>query len=186
MRSWRRAAVWATSGTAVAIVAAGVPASASVHSSGMARTGPETVSGAVYGKAALANVVSIPVALTGLVKTSGFLGVNNNSNARTHTVTTKAGNLVVRATNKPTQRQSLNPTTCRAIFIIDGTFKVLGAESTGAFTGASGPGAFQVRFGATLPRYASGVHKGQCNSNAQPEMKGALEAFVASVVLTTR
>jgi hypothetical protein len=56
----------------------------------------------------------------------------------------------------------------------------------GKFAGATGPGAYQVFFGAYAPRYTSGKHKGQCDtaSNAVPLAKGAVATFLAAGVLT--
>jgi hypothetical protein len=59
-------------------------------------------------------------------------------------------------------------------------------KSTGKFAGATGPGAYQVFFGAYAPRYTSGKHKGQCDtaSNVVPLAKGAVATFLAAGVLT--
>jgi len=82
--------------------------------------------------------------------------------------------------------QTANTKTCLVSFTQDLTFTVLGAKSTGAFAGASGPGAAQVYFAAFEPRYTSGKHKGQCNNNANPLAKGAVASILASIVLTVK
>ena len=63
---------------------------------------------------------------------------------------------------------------------------MVGSRSTGAFAGASGPGAVQVSFGATAPRFKSGPKKGKCNFRGRPKTKGAVASFLGSVVLTVR
>lgn len=97
---------------------------------------------------------------------------------------TKAGNLVVQRTGTPTHSQSINKKTCRVTFAQDLTLKLLGSQSTGAFAGASGPGAAQISFSAILPRYTSGPNKGQCDTSANPKAKGAVANFLADAVLT--
>jgi hypothetical protein len=66
------------------------------------------------------------------------------------------------------------------------TVNVVGSKSTGAFAGASGPGAAQIYFAAYAPRFKSGPHKGQCNGKAPPLAKGAVASFLASAVLTVK
>lgn len=170
--------------TAVVVLAAG-PALASSQASTKSVTGPEVISGALYGKAALPNNLVIPVRLRGVVGAHGTLTVNG-SNSKTHTVSSSAGNLVVQQTGKPQSTQTENTKTCFFTFTQYVTFSVLGGKSTGAFAGASGPGAAQVYFAAFEPRYASGKHKGQCNGNANPIAKGAVASFLASIVLTVK
>ena len=57
------------------------------------------------------------------------------------------------------------------LFRVHPGFSGLGGKSTGAFAGASGPGAARIYFTAFEPRYTSGKHKGQCNGNANPLAK---------------
>jgi hypothetical protein len=151
-------------------------------------TGPESITGTVHGKAATANVPNIPLSFTGVVATTdhGFeLGGSASSN--THTLTTPAGKLTVTATGQQEQSQTLNPKTCWTTYTVDQQITFVASKSTGKFAGASGPGAYQVYFGAYLPRYTSGKDKGQCNTsnNAQPLTKGAVATFLAAGVLTT-
>jgi hypothetical protein len=174
---------------AASVALAGVPALASSHASGgKAVTGPEVIAGAVLGKRALASAPIIPLGLVGLVNTRSAvnLGGSGPHKGSVKTLRTPAGNLTVMVTAKPHNSQSLNNRTCRFSFTTDITVTVVGGKSTGAFAGASGPGAVQVSFAATAPRFKSGPRKGQCNFNGQPQAKGAVASFLGSLVLTVR
>jgi hypothetical protein len=169
-------------GSAAALVLAGGPALASTTRS---VTGPEVISGALHGAAALSNNPVVPVTLRGLVTARGTVSLGSSS-SKTHTVPSTAGNLVVLGTGYKHSTQTQNTRTCHFTFTQDITFSVLGGQSTGAFAGASGHGAAQVRFAAFEPRFTSGPHKGQCNGNAPPLAKGAVASFLASIVLTAK
>lgn len=169
---------------AAALMLAVPSALAATHHAAASVTGPEVLSGSVQGQAALANAPHIPLTLQGVVPTSAPGFVLGHSHSTTHTVKTKAGNLVVQQTGKPAHSQSINKKTCRVAFTQDLTISVLGSQSTGAFAGASGPGAVQVYFSAILPRYTSGPKKGQCNPSGAPKAKGAVADFLADAVLT--
>jgi hypothetical protein len=176
-------------GTVVAAGAAalmlGVPAAlAGTHHAAASVTGPEVLTGSVQGQAALASAPHIPLALQGVVPTSAPAFVLGHSHGTTHTVKTKAGNLVVQQTGKPASSKSVDKNTCRGTYIQDLTFSVLGSKSTGAFAGASGPGSAQIYFSAVSPRYTSGPKKGQCDFAGEPEAKGAAADFLADAVLT--
>jgi hypothetical protein len=168
-----------------ALVLSGGTALASSHAGARSVTGPEVISGALHGKAAVANNPIVPVTLRGVVSAHGTLSLGT-SKSKTHTVSSSAGNLVVQGTGYKHATQTENMKTCRFTFTQDITFNVLGGKSTGAFAGTSGPGAAQVYFAAFEPRYTSGKHKGQCNGNANPLAKGAVASFLASVVLTVK
>jgi hypothetical protein len=101
---------------------------------------------------------------------------------------TSAGDLVVQRNSHvhATGTQTENAKTCWYTFTGDSAFNAAGGESTGAFAGASGPGAVHIYFGAFQPRYTSGNDKGRCNGSANPLAKGAVESFLASVVLTVK
>ena len=170
-------------GTAVLVLAA-VPALASSQASAKSVTGPEVISGALYGKAAVANNPIVSVTLRGVVNAHGTLSLGSSTSTK-HTVMSSAGKLVVQGTGTQSS-QTANPKTCRFTFTQDVTFTVLGGKSTGAFAGSSGPGAAQVYFAAFQPKYTSGPHKGQCNTNANPLAKGAVASFLASIVLTRK
>ena len=159
-------------------------ASSAAHTS---VTGPEVVSGAVHGKAAIANTTHIPLRLTGVVATTdrGFVLGNGPSNAE-HTLTTRAGKLTVKPEGKQHMVQTFNPKTCRISFTSRQQFTFVPGKSTGKFAGATGPGAYQISFAAFAPRFKSGKHKGQCNTanNVQPLAKGAVATFLAAGVIT--
>ena len=149
-------------------------------------TGPEVVSGQVYGKAAIANVTHIPLTIAGIVPTSDRGFVLGPGGGNQHTLTTAAGKLTVRRSGKPIQTQSVNAKTCRVTFTQRAQFSFVPSLSAGQFAGASGPGAYQITFSAYVPRFTSGKDKGQCNlgNNVQPLAKGAVATFLAAGVLT--
>ena len=171
----------AVAGSTAVLVLAGGPALASTKSV----TGPEVISGAVYGEAALANTPAIPLTFRGVVRAHGTLTLTT-SKSHTQTIPSSAGTLVLKGTGYQHTTQTANLKTCFFAFTQDLTFSVLGGKSTGAFAGASGPGAAQIYFAAFEPRYTSGKHKGQCNGNANPLAKGAVASALASVVLTVK
>ena len=183
-------AAMAVAGTVSMALVAGVPALASSQAAASrAVTGPEVISGSVHGKAALANAPIIPLQWQGLVTTKSVINLGGGGGPHkgsVKTLTSPAGKLTVMVTSTPTQSQSFNTKTCRFSFVQDIPVTVLGGKSTGAFAGSSGPGAAQVSFAATGPRFKSGPKKGQCNPNGNPIVKTAVASFLASLVLTTR
>jgi hypothetical protein len=181
----------ATAGGTAALVLAGVPALASTHAaSAKTTTGPEVLSGAVHGKAANVNTTRIPLTYRGVVNTHGVvtLGGGNVHKGSVKTVTSRAGKLTIRVSDKPQTSQTFSSKTCKFTETLDLTYNVVGSKSTGAFAHSSGPGAVQVYFAAFAPRYKSGPKKGKCNTsnNAKPRNKGAVASFLASTVLTVR
>ncbi len=177
----------ALAGGAASLLLAGVPALASTHP-GKSITGPEVLAGTVYGKAALVNAPTIPLQWRGLVYTHSMihLGGGGTHNGNVKKLPSPAGVLTVRISSKPQSHQSFDMKTCRLTFTEELPVTVVGSMSTGAFAGASGPGAAQVRFTAFTTRYKSGPHKGQCNGNGKPLAKGATASFLASTVLTLK
>jgi hypothetical protein len=166
----------------VALTLAGVsPAFASPAAKTV--TGPEAITGAVYGKAAIANVPHIPLTFAGLVATTDR-GFTLGGTANTHTLATPTGKLTVTGIGKQINTQTMNTKTCHFSYTSRQQFRFVAGKSTGAFAGASGPGAYQVYFAAYEPRYTSGKHKGECNGNAEPLAKGATARFLAAGVLT--
>jgi hypothetical protein len=159
-------------------------ASSAAHT---AVTGPEVVSGAVHGKAAIANNTHIPLHLSGVVATTdrGFVLGNGPSNAD-HTLATAGGKLTVKPVGKQHSTQTANAKTCHVSFTERQQFTFVASKSTGKFAGATGPGAYQISFRAYFPRFTSGKHKGQCNfsNNAVPLKKGAVATFLAAGVIT--
>jgi hypothetical protein len=173
----------------IAVVAlASVPALASSGHAAKSITGPEVIAGTVHGKKALANAPVMSLKLTGVVAahSSINLGGSGPGPGSTKTFKTSAGKLTVKITAKQQTTQSLNPRTCLETFANYVVVSVVGGKSTGAFAGASGPGAAQIFFRATAPRFTSGPHKGQCNPNGQPKAKGAFASFLGSLVVTTK
>jgi hypothetical protein len=170
--------------SAAAIFASVSPAFASPAAT--MTTGPEAVSGAVFGAAALANVTHIPLALAGVVVTTDKAFVLGPGGGNTHTLVTPAGKLTVTGVGKETMTMTVNSRTCFFTDIASQQFTFVAAKSTGKFAGASGPGAYQVFFGAYVPRFTSGKHKGECDlaNNVQPLTKGAVAKFLAVGVLT--
>jgi hypothetical protein len=149
-------------------------------------TGPEAISGSAHGKAAIANVTPIPLTLAGVVATTDHGFSLGPGGGNTHTLTTPAGKLTVTGFGKTETTQTMNSTTCYFTYTARQQFKFVPGKSTGKFAGATGPGAYQVFFGAFAPRFTSGKHKGECDtaSNAQPLAKGAVATFLAAGVLT--
>jgi hypothetical protein len=173
---------------AAALLVAGGGLAVASASSSASVSGPEVVSGAVHGKAALANVTHIPLTLAGVVGTTDRGFALGPGGGNTHSLATPAGKLTVRGTGKQAQTQTLNPKSCRFSDVVRQKFNFVPNLSTGAFAGASGPGAYQITFAAYAPRYTSGPHKGQCDTsnNAQPLAKGAIASFLAAGVLTVK
>ncbi len=184
-RRIRMGALAAAAGAALLISSGPALASATRPAS---VTGPEVISGAVYGKAANAKTPHIPLTLTGVVVTTDRGFVLGNGYRKTHTLTTRAGRLTVTAVGKQSTTQILNLKTCHLSFTIRQRITFVPGKSTGSFAGASGPASYQVRFAAFFPRYTSGKHKGQCNTSntARPLNRGAVASFLAAGVLTVR
>jgi hypothetical protein len=183
-------AALAIAGAAAPLVLAATPAMASSQTVGHASTiTPETAYGAIYGKPATAEHVTIPLSWQGLVDTHGTFAGHGNPPAKgkEHTFPTAAGNLVGLVTAPPKQSQTFNASTCHFTFTTTVAFAAVPAKSTGKFAGATGPGAVKVYFAGYGPRYTSGPSKGQCNtSSSAPELtKGAVASFVLGAVLTT-
>jgi hypothetical protein len=181
-----KALILAAAGGAIAVLLNGGSALAGTQLTSRTVTGPEVISGAVFGAAANVNQPRIPLYLRGVVNTTDPNFVLTDSASKHHTLFTRAGQLRVLVTGNEQDTQSLNYKICHATFTARATLTVLGG--TRAFAGASGPGAYQVRFAAFFPRYTSGKRKGQCNfsSKAKPLNRGAVASFLATAVLTVR
>ncbi|HEY1822507.1 MAG TPA: hypothetical protein VGG83_21490 [Trebonia sp.] len=178
----RIAGLVATASATLMLVGAGI-ASASPNPGPRHVTGPEIITGSAYGRAALANNPRIPLKLSGLVRaTDNNFRLGGNGN--THTLSTSAGWLTVTTVGRQTTRQTLNPRSCYMTDTIRQSLVFVPRKSTGKFTGASGPGSYQVSFAAYVPRYTSGKHRGACDTNAQPLARGAVVNFHAAGVLT--
>jgi hypothetical protein len=175
----------AAAGGAALLLAAG-PALASTSARAWV-TGPESISGSAFGKAANANNPRIPLVLRGVVTTTDRNFVLGGKGS-THTLRTPAGRLTVRGIGRQHTTEAANPRVCHLTFTIRQQFSFVGRASTGSFAGASGPGAYQVSFGAFYPRYSHGRHRGKCNfsEHAKPFNAGAVVTFLAAGVLTVR
>jgi len=172
-------------GGAVLMLGAGGTALAATagHSS---VTGPETIEGTVYGKAATANTPRIPLRLKGVVETVDPTFVLGNGHSNTHTLRTPAGRLTVRGVGKQHTTTQLNTRVCHATYTVRQQVNFVPSLSTGKFYRASGPAAYQVRFAAYFPRYRHGKNKGKCDFNARPFNRGAVTSFLAAGVLTVK
>jgi hypothetical protein len=183
-------AALAIAGAAAPLVLAATPALASSQTVGRASTiTPEIAYGAIYGKPATAEHVTIPLSWHGLADTYGTFAGHGNPPAKgqEHTFPTAAGNLVGLVTAPPLESQVFNASTCHFTATATLAFATVPAKSTGKFADATGPVAVRVYFGGYVPRYTSGPKKGQCNTSpSAPELtKGAVASFVLGAVLTT-
>ncbi len=190
MQLSRKLTAAAVAGAASVTLVAAIPALAASQPNRItAVTGPEVIAGAVHGNKALSNNPTIPLRWQGLVRsvsTTKLGGGSGPHKGSVKTLKSPAGNLTVRVTAKPHSSQAISHKTCRISFTEDIAVTVLGSRSTRAFAGASGPGAVQVYFAATAPRFKSGPKKGQCNFNGRPRAKGAITSFLVSLVLTLK
>ena len=84
-------------------------------------TGPEAISGAAYGKAAIANVTPIPLTFAGVVPTTDRGFVLGGGSSNTHTLVTPVGKLTVTGTGKQTNTQTFNTRTCRFTYTSRGS-----------------------------------------------------------------
>lgn len=183
----RIGAIALTGGAAALVLTAG-PALAGTQAPAWV-TGPEVISGQVHGQAANANSPMIPLLLRGVVfaRDDNFI-LGGNGHRRDHTLWTTAGKLTVMGVGRQHQTMRTDARACHVTFTIRQEIRVLGGKSSGRFAGASGPGAYQIRFSAFFPRYMSGRHRGMCNfsNSAKPLNRGALASFLATLVLTVR
>lgn len=189
MRLRTKLAAAVMAGAASVTMVAGVPALASSQASAStAVTGPETMTGAVHGKEALLDSPIVPLQWRGVVNTHSVINLGGliPTEGSVSTFRSAAGKLVITVTNKPQVSDVFNDKTCRLTFIEDLALTVVGGKSTGAFAGASGPGAVRLFLTSIGPRFKSGPQKGQCNEMGQPGPKGAVVSFLASLVLTVK
>jgi hypothetical protein len=172
-------AALATVGATAVLTLASTPAMAS------SQTITETVSGAIYGNAAIANHPVVPVVWRGLVNTRGDFtpGGSAPKKGQKYTFTTVAGTFTVVITARPPAVQSVSLKACH----FSSTTRVVFAafKGSGKFAGISGTGVAEVIDAGYGPTYTSGPHKGQCNTSpSAPELaKGAVESFHMSADL---
>ncbi len=136
-------AALAIAGAVASLVLAATPALASSQPVGHASTiTPETAYGAIYGKPATAEFVTIPLSWHGLVNTHGTFAGHGKPPAKgqEHAFPTAAGNLVGLVTAPPQQGQTFKTTTCYFTYTTTVVFAIVPSKSTGKFAGATGPG----------------------------------------------
>ena len=186
MKSLRKvlAMAGAAVGATAIVLGAALPASASTQGTGN-HGNYEWINGFLAGPGALANAPVVPLQLTGAVNARGSINLGGTSSVGQ--IPTNKGILTVEHGN-PSPPPQLNYRTCRQTFTVSTSYKVLGRQSTGVFSGAQGHGSAMVVFSSIAPRYPSGKHKGQCNfsQNAQPEPYGAYVSFHAQGPLFLR
>ena len=176
MRRITKFATLAMAGATGSFMLAAAPALASSQAAGHASTiTPETAYGAIYGKPATAEFVTIPLSWHGLVNTHGTFAGHGKPPAKgqEHTFPTAAGNLVGLVAVPPQQGQTFNATTCYFTYTTTVVFAIVASKSTGKFAGATGPGAVKVFFAGYVPRYTSGPKKGQCNTSPSAPVRTA-------------
>ena len=179
-----RLAALAAAGGLAAIVPAAVPASAAAHSAAV--TGPEVISGTVYGRAPDVLLTHIPVTLHGIVNTRAPGISLEPQNATTRTFETAAGTLILRNTGKVvTTSTSTNAKTCQSWYRESQPFKVWSGRSTGAFAGAYGPGVVQAYFAVVSARYTSGSDKGKCDL-MRPVNQDTVLRILGTIKLTVK
>jgi hypothetical protein len=104
---------------AAAALAAGcgssAPAPAASAGTGTARTGTLALAGSLSGPAALASSATIPLRLTGLVRTSASVHLGSAQRSPV-TITTARGKLTVRHTQGTGSQRLLSTKTCKFAF----------------------------------------------------------------------
>jgi hypothetical protein len=184
--------------SAAALLAAGIAACSSStttanNSAATAKATPTSMSGIerftgkVTGAPALANNLTIPLAWTGPVLTTGSFatGTPPPKKGQQHTFATAAGNFTVTVSAVPKNVQKvLSGSGCLLEFATTVPYKVDGAASTGKFAGSAGSGVVKVSFSAHLPKLANG----KCNesNSAQPLANGAVALFNGTGPLTVK
>jgi hypothetical protein len=131
-------------------------------------TGPEAITGAVYGMAAIANVTHIPLTLAGVVATTDRGFTLGTGGGNTHTLATPVGELTVSGVSKQSTTQTLNTRTCYFSYTVRQQMEFVPRQ-----------------------RYSSGTHRGErdtgnrdTGNNVQPLANGAVATFLATGVLT--
>lgn len=131
-----------------------------------ARSGIETITGQLAGKAAaLSKTPPIPLRATGVFKDDGAT-LNLNGKPGKGSVVLKFTNGWLDVTHfKGTMKQHLDAATCVFTVAVVVPYTVTGG--TRAYKGASGHGTAHVSFLATAPRHAGGKRKGKCDGSAK-------------------
>jgi hypothetical protein len=155
---------------------AGVALLAACSSSPSTTSGTETAHGSISGASALSNSAKFHLTWTGPVNTTGQFSTGGAppKEGQSHTFKTAAGNLNVKVSAKPVNKQSSNSATCKIAFATTVPYTVTGG--TGKFEGATGSGKVVVSFNGTLPK----KNDGKCNMSQQAQpVSGAATATLS-------
>jgi hypothetical protein len=170
-----------TAGAAIAaagLVLAGGPAlaaSAATTHTGAAQyghLGPEYITGYASGPQVSPNHAFVPLQLSGVVNTQGFI-VLGGGNSYIGYIHTGLGTLAVAHGNMSTTQ--VNPRSCQVTVTVHTWTQVVGYQSTGVFWGARGMGQATVVISFFVPR-GYGPY-GSCMTNAPPLRYGASVSF---------
>jgi hypothetical protein len=171
----------------LAVLAAGCSSSSSSGSASSSPSakapkivsGTETITGNTTSSA---NKLTIQLVASGVVADTGHISLGGGSNAATGFLVLYKGKLAVFHSKSVTTGGQPNTKTCAATGTARGTYKVIGARSTGLYKGATGHGIYTVVFSGHLPR----LKNGKCNlsRNAQFVKGTSLTTFTAKGQLT--
>ena len=129
-----------------------------------APTGPGTE--VIRASATNVHATSVTVKASGVFADTGTLKLPIGDQ-RTITFTFTRGNLVVlNATGPVNSPLHLDKTTCAFSQMVDGTYRVLAANSTGRYAGATGHGTYTINSSGVAPKTSDGTC--DTSSNATP------------------
>jgi hypothetical protein len=166
----------------IGLLAAGCGGSA--NGAAAQKSGTETISGTLKGKAAMASNPVFQLTFRGPVNTTASFPIGNApKKGQPHTFKTAAGNFVIMTGTSSTTQKLLSTSTCRFEFSTTVPYTVSGSQSTGQFAGATGSGRAVVQFLGDLPKV-----NGKCNtsSTAVPTVSTVVSTFKAAGPLTLR
>jgi hypothetical protein len=155
---------------------------AACSSSPSTTSGTEHATSLLKGSAAEGNVTTYHLTLTGPVASTGTVQIGNGGNRAgdEHTVTTKAGNLVVKLDANVPQNQgpsSYSMSTCVFKAVTAVPLSVVGSKSTGSWSGASGNLAVTVTFSGQFAKTAGECPSPSQASSAQPMTSTVWSSF---------
>ena len=151
-------------------------------------SGTETLSGKLTGPAAASTgILEFDLRLTGPVGTTATirLGTEIPEKYELYTIHTAVGDLAVTLASAGTTTGGLkSATTCLYVLTTAVPFTVDGANSTGRFAGATGPGTAVVVSSGDDPKLGDGT----CNTSREvpPSAATAVATFAATIKLTVR
>jgi hypothetical protein len=167
----------------IGLLAAGCGGSASGAAAG--KSGTETISGTLKGKAAMSTNPVFHLTFRGPVNTTGTFPLGNapKQKGQPRTLKTAAGNFVIMTGTGSTTQKLLSTSTCRFEFSTTVPYAVSGGLSTGHFAGATGSGRAVVVFAGNLPKL-----NGKCNTSttAVPAVSTVVSTFQATGPLTLK